>query len=469
MTPVGQRVQLLTVFGLLFGLAGCGGLVTTDSVNPTTSAKGLAPTAGALGWRLPKTVLDADIAYTYESCTMNSGAPLVDAKLALSILPKTVADPNPFGDHSGDTLTVPFNALQSFWQDQQLTVVRYMPSRIIQKFNASAENQVGTIVGNVLTSAVRVAAIGLGVPAVAGGPSVRIGCNPTADQIVKEIKSIEDELKPIDADSRKAKNLAARRQALLDRITIKWKQQIDPGVTEIPDLDRKVCAEDGGKINDGCVGVLVPDAKALKDSIWYSGNMGNGDDLRIALHLDFEKASPRIIAKCQDGVQTCAHHPTRVTRDTMFREVAYIGVKAYRPDSEGNRVDPTSGLKLSPVTFKCPLQPCVLPFAQYGIPRALPISANLFEKFNWNIAFQENGEITEATFGNSASGVKATGMLASTSGSAASFATERRNSFGAAEQETLENQAEVARLKAIVDRVTLQQQVDALRAKGQIP
>lgn len=468
MRPTGRKGRRPIGFGLLFLLAGCGGVAKTDSINPTTSDKAIPPTVGALSWKLPKTVLDADVAYVYASCKMVGGKPFVDAQLSLAVTPRPIPDPNPYGDGSGDMVSIPIADLASFFQDQEMSIGLF-PSGILKTFNASAENQTGTIVANVLTSAVRIAAIGFGVPAPGSGVASDATCNPEADQVVRNIKRIEDKLKPLNPESNEAKNLVAQRQALLDRITIRWKQQIDPGVTPVPGVFREHCADEGGKKDNGCIAVLAPNANLLSQAIWYKGNPGSGKELRIALHLDFEHASPEIISKCPDGAPTCAHHPTRITRGTMYREVAHLPVKAYRANSGVEQDDPADAPKRSEVQLKCSTQPCVFPFAQYGIPRVFPYSAGLFEKHKVSAAFLEFGTITDKSYGSSASGVKATSLLSSASGSASGFATVQRNSFGAPEAETLENQVEAARLKSIVDLVNYQQQVEALRAKGLLP
>jgi hypothetical protein len=107
--------------------------------------------------------------------------------------------------------------------------------------------------------------------------------------------------------------------------------------------------------------------------------------------------------------------------------------------------------------------------AQYGVAQSLPTTAKPFESLNWSITFNDNGEVTDASFSTKAFGVGLTGAFGSLASAANSTATEVRSSASAASSETIRLTAENNALTQQVNNINLNQTLQGLRAKGLAP
>jgi hypothetical protein len=183
----------------------------------------------------------------------------------------------------------------------------------------------------------------------------------------------------------------------------------------------------------------------------------------VSLFLDFTKATPPILAKCPGTAARCARNRTVIDRSTQFREAAYIPLIVVAGDDSDS---PTDKFELT-VNGGRPSGP--IPFAQFGIPRALPIKAGTFEKLAWTFNFNEFGEHTDVAFGSAAIGSKASSLVQSASGAAATIASQDRTADGLASPETLRLQREAVELKAKVDLAKLKAEAETLREQGHLP
>jgi hypothetical protein len=115
-------------------------------------------------WMLPKTVLDVSIIYTYAECKVG-GADGKTAHYKFNVVPTVTSRSAP--DEIPGWRTVDTNDLISFWNDQNITIGTYSGTHILSSVAANPTSQIGTIVGNVLTGAVKLAALSFGVVAPA--------------------------------------------------------------------------------------------------------------------------------------------------------------------------------------------------------------------------------------------------------------------------------------------------------------
>lgn len=449
-------------------LAGCSTVKSPpDTVNPTVSTTIVRPTAGSVAWRLPKTVIDATVTFKYVDCkdpVVAGGRPTLELERTVALVARGVADDNIFGPNEpfDPFVRVPVSALTSFWQDRTLTVNR-APNGTLAQLSAVAEDQTAAIAGNLFTTATKLGSIAFGV-APGGAQASTATCSATP----KATKATYDRLKAQlrDPNTTPAQAAAyvlqlADAQEKLDRLTITVTRTIDPGVTAI-DATTPV----NGVPRNGEIAGLEPSIEQLKKAGWLSGSDPDQfdamKDVRISVFLDFEKATPAIIQKC-DPATPCRRHPTVISRSTQFREPAYIPliVVAGR--------DPTNTVNRFALTINGAKPAGPIPFAQFGIPRALPIKAGLFERVAWTYNFNEFGEQTNVSFGSSAQGVKATSALAGAAGAAATLANQERTDDAKADPETVRLQAEAARLKAEADIMTHKKTIDGLRKEGWTP
>jgi hypothetical protein len=454
-------------------LAGCATSVPqADRINPTLSNVPVQPTAGYVYWRLPKTVIEATVTFKLKRCTApRNGRPQLEVEQSVALVTHGVPDSDIFGPGGPDSLVrVPISALSSFWQDRSLTV-HHATDGTLSQLGATSEDQTAAIVGNILTSAVKVASVALGVPA--GGPaaSKSAGCSPEPARIRAEM----DRINAIVRNPRTGQQASAAYnlrlvdlQRRLDRTVIVVHRLIDPGVSPIGcDLDATGCNDaPNPTINaEGLIATILPSQSELVAAGWLTGDAGTQmaaiDDLKISLFLDFSRASPSIIAYCP--MPPCTHHRTVIDRTTHFRDVAYIPLLAVRGS------DPTAAARSFQLTMNGGRPGTAIPFAQFGMPRSLPISVGIFQRVQWVFNFNEFGEHTDVAFGSAARGVRASQLLQSGAGAASSIAGEQRAADALLPEGTRDLQREITELKAQVDAAALRDQVDLLRAQGKLP
>jgi hypothetical protein len=104
------------------------------------------------------------------------------------------------------------------------------------------------------------------------------------------------------------------------------------------------------------------------------------------------------------------------------------------------------------------------PFGQFGVPRSLPLDANLFEQLNWSVTFADTGEITDAVFNSKATGLALVSLFAAAASTTNAIAQESRTAATAQDSASIRLQNENTALKAQVDNITLTQQLHTLLA-----
>lgn len=453
-----------------------------DRINPTLSSTPVPPTAGFVSWRLPKTVIDATVTFKYVGCTPAAGpngTPVLELERTVALVARGVPDddiygPRKPGEPFDPMVSVPMSALTSFWDDRSLTV-KHAPNGTLTSIGAIAEDQTAAIVGNVLTSATKIGSIAFGVPP-AGLMSDAAQCSQQPSQIKAEIERLKALLRdPATTDAaRAAYNLQlADQEKKRDKLTITVTRTIDPGVT--PPMDCELVPSTAGcpgrpaagVADSGLIATILPSWKELETAGWMTGTRQRQLEavtaFAVSVFLDFSKATPPILATCSGGQSECPRRRTMIDRTTQFREVAYIPLIVVAGE---DRTSPTDKFELT-VNGGRPAGP--IPFAQFGIPRALPIKAGTFEKIAWTFSFNEFGEPIDVAFGSAAIGSKASSLLQSAASAGATLASQERTADGLASSETLRLQREAVELKAKVDLAKLRAEADLLRTQGYMP
>ncbi|HYC95371.1 MAG TPA: hypothetical protein VEB39_06700 [Sphingomicrobium sp.] len=464
-------------------LSACATTATSppDTVNPTLSTAAVPPTAGFVSWRLPKTVIDATVTFKYKDCKQPvNGRPVLELERSVALVAKGVPDDNIYGDYPGvdPMVRVPISALTSFWDDRSLSVER-AANGTVSKLGATVEDQTAGIIGNVLTSAVKISSIAFGV-APGGAPAADVArCSAYPRTIKAEMERVNKLLRDPKTSQAAAQayNLQlGDLQKKLDKLTITVTRTIDPGLsTPVPPASCAVIPAPQGCPGgppvsvpaNGLIATIVPSAKQLQEAKWLEGPEAAQSTAvfraAISLFLDFARASPPIIATCPPPPTLCQHSRTVIDRTTLFRDVAYI------PLIVVSGTDPTNRSEEFELTVNGARTAGALPFAQFGIPRRLPIDAGLFEKVTWSYSFNEFGEPTAASFGSAARGTKASTVLAGAAGAAATFAAQERANAALPDADTAAMQAETAKLKARIDLAKARQEAADLESKGLLP
>ncbi len=381
-------------------------------------------------WALPKTIFDVDATWTYKSCAMVNGSPIVDAKVDVQITPHAVPD------LAIGYVFLDAAASNSFWQEHIFDVKTAAGSHLLQSFNSTATDQTGAILGNVFSGLVKIADIAALHLASANTPKPPPpSCGP-ALQTQSEVLSKQQRLQQMpDQTTDAAKKLIAEISHLQQRLVIKLvTSTIDPGI----DPDTKNLKP----IVNGVVGTLRMPAEALQKNGWVDHPNKSDGHFDLSIQLDFAKALPTEFAT--DKAQSVP-----LLRDSLWREVAYIPVEVFSQD--GSRVG----------------KPTTLPFAQFGAARTLPLDAPLFGKADWTITFNDYGEVTEAKWGSAATGTGASQLFLSSLSAASAIATDSTKA-PPTDKQTLELQAENAQLQAVMDNATKKQQCADMKAKGQV-
>jgi hypothetical protein len=444
--------------------AACTNLTPPDDVNPTVSLTPVRPSAGFFEWRVPKTVLDTTVSYVYKGCTQDKTDPTrvaLNAAVSVEIDAKGIPDDNPFGDHSGAWVRVPLSDVQSFWQDRSLSIKKNA-NGTLASITSTPTNNVGAIIGNVLTTGAKVASVVMGVPAVGGGVRGQ-QCNPQFEALAKQASDLDTRIKSGALTQKQATDATAQLQALQARLTLTVKKTIDPGVTPIGD-DVEPPKSIGA---DGKFAELKPELKDLNQ--WVVGDPLDVVPFTVTLSLDFASASPSIVRTCPVAPAGCERRPVAIDRETHFREPAYIPIKVERGGMHA--FDPANR-KVQPLPIKVAGDAAggnAIAFAQFGLPRNVPIGAGLFQKFNIQVSFDQFGGTSDQTAASDAVGTRLTSFLGQGAAAANSVATENRNAITQPDTETLKAQAEAARLNAQLTLAKARSDYAAAQAQGKVP
>jgi hypothetical protein len=430
-------------------------------------------------YMLPRTVLDTTIVFTFDSC-VNTGS---GAQLKIKITPTVVSRSIPDHHVGPKGIKIP-TELDSWTQDRSISLKTFVGTHILNSIGSQPTSQIGTIIGNVLGGVTKLVAVGLGVVAVeapAGPVSKCGGAQDIADNISKAQKQIRTLQAALSADNplpseATQKSDQAEIQALQARITslqadlthatITIKKTIDPGFTPIKiDENKPDGAAPFGIDKTGLIATFDLSKAQVEDAKWYDNfdNVNKSDKalLEVNMYLDFPKSYPSAVTIGANN----QYHQTSLPAGPagMFREAEYVPVLFWR----GIRQNPPVTDDITkPVQLSLP-QTVVL--AQYGVAQSLPTTAKPFESLNWSITFNDNGEVTDASFSSKAFGVGLTGAFSSAASAGNSTATEVRNSTSAASSETVRLTSENNALTQQVNNITLNQTLQGLRAKGLAP
>lgn len=419
------------------------------------------PTAN-LSWMLPKTTLVLGVTHTLEKCDDSTGMPKFELKTEIDIVTGAEADTDIGGAYPGGLISVRPEDLDSFWQDRSLAIETAPGSRIVTSLSSKGTNQTGPIIVNVLTTAVKIAGIAAGVPASSTLAQDRRGCgtlladvkkmkedvektNSEIERLKKEYertKSAAVEKKLIEAEEKQRK-LAVELPKKQKNLVISYKGYVDPGLTDfIPEDDmHKPFKREPQPFNYGRLAELRPTGAELVKKGWMNQaaadhyEQSKRDDLTARFTLEFPNAYPECGDNCDRAM---------VPTGTLFREVRYIPILVKVGTNEAYRS-------------------AKLPFGQYGIPRSMPMSASIFESYEWGIAFNVYGEVTKANYGNKASGVGASSLAAGVAGTASSIAKQERDGARAVDIDTLKRQSENDAMKAQIDNLKLTDELKKLR------
>jgi len=399
-------------------------------------------------WALPKTTFDVDATWTFKDCSTDGhGSVVVNANVDVKITPHAIPD-SAIG-------WVYFDAVHSysFWQDHTFDVKTAQGTHLLQSFNSTATDQTGTILGNILGGVAKIAdiaSVGAFFRLVVPGHKPP-GCGALQDSVNK-LKADQYKLKGmLDQTTKPAKSLIAEISTLQQRLVIKLDTlTIDPVFGAL--------GADGQKPSDiHEVGKLQIPLDGITKNGWVTDPDADiARQFELSIQVNFSKKIPPN-APTKDDKAPSAPSPAPLLRDALFREVVYMPVEVWRQEQNKDKT-------FSP---KMVGKPTTLPFAQFGASRTLPLDAPNFGKASWTIAFNDFGEITDASWGSQATGVGISQVFLNSMTTASTIAADQTKA-PPTDKETLDRQAENTRLQAIIDNANKLQQCQDLMAKGQV-
>jgi hypothetical protein len=410
-------------------LAGCG---AGNKRPPAALGQTVPP---VLGWRLPKTVLDVTVTYVPVNCIDTAAGPLIKVKATAEAVARAVPDPDLGSDFPNGLVRVDTGDLASFWTDASVGYTLHPDSGgLLKTLSSHPVNQTGTIIGNFLTGATKLATAAL-VPAPLTTGLAKCGHAFTK---LKEIAKIKARI-PGEA-KQKAEDDAQRIVTLREAITVVVKRTIDTAVTP-PD-------------EAGIVSRLSPDLDEAVARGWKTLK-GTADPRHIVyVILDFEHGNLLQPLSCGGGAATCPRTHSELDRAGLFRQAAYVPVlfRLAEIDREGQPVRENGRLKFASNAL-APVK--IISFGQYGIPRTLPLKVGAFRDTNWSLEFSQAGEITSTVFGNKATGVGVSSAFSGAATAISELDAIPGKAAAALDTDTLRLQAENARLKAETDNYDL--------------
>lgn len=397
---------------------------------PETIAQSQAP---VLGWRLPKTLLDVTVSYTPTDCKLDAqGKPAVSLDIDAAYVGRAVPDMD-IGRENGLVRITPGDSTR-FWVDRNITYKVY-PDRggLLQSLSSHPVSQVGSIVGNFLTGAIKLAGAVIGVAPPA--PLVTSGVLKCGliHQRLQEIKAIQARI-PTE-QGKKAEDDALRIRNLKDAMTVTVKRTIDTAV----DRPRP----------DGFLVSIFPPLEKAYSAGWYAGDGAAQDPLHeVRIRLDFNNGA--LLARCEGPTTACQYKHQLLPENALFRQAAYIPVVAEQAIGAG--------------AYKVLGQPKVLAFGQYGVPRTVPLSVGAFRDTSWQIDFADTGEITGAVFADKAVGVGVSSLFSGGAAAASSLQQLGVKADSQLDSETLRLQAENTAMDAEIKNKQLKAQLELLNA-----
>ena len=403
-------------------------------------------------WMLPKTVIDATIVYTFDGCKDG----VAKVKIAPTLVARTLPDPL-VGQLKVDT-----RPLVSFWQDKSISIQTFANSRIISSAGSSPTGQGAQIIGNILGGIVKVAGLAIGLPGVVAeekGPPKPVcedqNTQNTGPWVVSQIETLKKNISDAqlrlangEADADQKKDAAAVQAAqtlittLQEKVALTVKTTIDPGVSKVEvDLDSPSAALPVPDKNDkvavgGLVASICLSKKQLENAKWFSNvdaifvaQKGDGclafPSLKTNIYLDFPNAhSTEYDQPVLPGPYAQTQVNKNATGQVQYRDVAYIPVLVWRGDRPKPGVVPPqesdSAAPQNPFQISAPQ---MMVFGQFGVAQSLDLTTDAFKSLTWEVDFQEDGQVTKATFSSKAWGQNMTSLLGNVASSANSIAT----------------------------------------------
>jgi hypothetical protein len=414
-------------------------------------------------WMLPKTVIDATIAYTFEECSKDK----IQVKITPTLIARTIPDP------LAGQLDIDVGSLQSMWEDRNVSIQTFSGSRILSSMGSNPTSQVAQIVGNVLGGITKLVGIALGTSPVAIALNLNAVTRPqcikegepnyadSPEAVTAQIKDLKSKIKAFQADLASGVDEAAQKKDnaailaaqglitnLQDQLTITIKTTIDPGVSPVnvnPDNDTSAVNVPTRKSvvdHSGLVATICPSQKQLDKAKWF-GNVeqifkgANNScaaipDFQVSVYLDFPNGQGTMYDPTHDKV----YEQTQVVNhEHLYRDVAYIPVLVWR----GAKPTKTTEFALgeAPLDLVPLIAPQSVAFGQFGVSQSLPLTADAFKSLTWQVTFLENGQITSASFQSKSIASGATSMFNTAASAANAIATEDRNARNPSNQATL--------------------------------
>jgi hypothetical protein len=410
-------------------------LASCSTINKRPRAELSRTVPPVLGWRLPKTVLDVTVTYVPTTCTDTAAGPVIEVNATAEAVARAVPDPDVGADYPNGLVRVDTGDLASFWTDASVGyTVHPDTGGLLKTLSSHPVNQTGTIIGNFLTGATKLATAAL-VPAPVGA-----GLGECGDAFVK-LREIAELKARIPGEAKeKAEDDAQRIVTLRESITVVVKKTIDTAVTP-PD-------------EAGMVSGFSPDLDQAVARGWKTLK-GTADPRHVVyLILDFEHGNLLQPHSCGAEAATCPRPHSKLDRVGLFRQAAYVPVlfRLAEIDRNGRPVLENGRVKFS-TNALAPAK--IISFGQYGIPRTLPLKVGAFRDTNWSLEFSQGGEITSTVFGNKATGVGVSSAFSGAATAISELDAIPGKAAAALDTDTLRLQAENARLKAETDNYDL--------------
>lgn len=420
---------------------------------------------------LPKTVFDVTVSYTFLGCHADTKS--LDVAIKPTLVARSV--PDPFIGSRGIKAT----ELASWRGDTQVRITTYPGSHILKSIGAHSVDQTAVILNNVLTGLGKVLGVAKALKGFVAGPDDFCGAAQETKNQLREVQSkiAAAQKEVIAATTDEARKLALARlevyQPILSALAVKnaghtitITATVDPGITGV-DVRKELPRRNPVAIDpNGLIAWMEPTVDELKAHGWIRDSVTTLDTERLKLRVNFYLDFPRTLPEESATNESQPRLPTGAPADQghIYREATYIPIYVYAGKTIGNwagvsapSVGQSSRLVRENKDNELLIEPQRMVFAQYGQIMQLQLQARFLQDLEWSISFLENGEITDMNFTSKAAGVAATNAL--------NTALDTVRAVQDANSEVAVLTRANAALKARIDNLSLQQQLDALLAK----
>ncbi len=433
-------------------------------------------------WFLPKTVLDATVAYAIKECNTNTKE--VQFNITPSLTPRYVPDLR-IGQQS-----IKLDELQSALVNKNISITTYGSSGILNSIGSEPADQTAQIGGSVIGGISKLVGIALGTAALSDFEKVQIpGVTlPTCQALDKAdacqkarcIADLKTQISSNDVaiaggldEAAQKKDTAANQAAqsvitdLQADLSFTIKTTIDPGLSPIkinPAKEDEASietiksynavaddrAETGNVELDGLAAAFCPSEEQLKhigvlkdeknhDIGWIRDEKKikaieeNGvcsqeglPELAVNVYLDFDGAQSSIYRKSPPKKRFEQTELIRKEKEEpktiqLYRDPAVIPVEIWRGTKKLDDLEDKDRVTklLSP--------PANVSFGQFGVGQALPLDAGLGQNIQWSVTFLESGQVSSAKFSAAATASAVANLFGTATSAASSIATEKRN------------------------------------------